>query len=68
MENIIRNITDRRDYNMQEQGRYEAMHGEHVADGGSHASIWSEMAEWHKGKVVAFNLALEIIQNEMDAA
>ena len=68
MQNVIQNLLDRRDHNRAEQGRYEAMHGEHVAQGGAHASIWSEMAEWHKGKVNAYTIALEAIHNELEAA
>ena len=68
MENVIQNLLDRRDYNRAEQGKYEAMHGEHVANGGIEFSIWAEMAEWHRGKVDALTTALEIIHNEMEAA
>ena len=69
MERVIQNLLDRRDYNRAEQGKYEAMHGEHVAETGDYtASIWSEMAEWHKGKVDAFTTALEAIHNELEAA
>ena len=68
MEKVIQNLLDRRDYNRAEQGRYEKKHGEHVAGGGACQSIWSEMAEWHKGKVNAYTIALEAIHNELEAA
>ena len=48
-------------YNEEQQGYYEKLHGEEVAKGESNDhTIWSEMCDWYKGKVIAFNIALSM--------
>ena len=57
---MIDQLKDRRDYNESQVKHYEEEHAKHVLNGGGHSSVWSEMADWHKGKVIAFGLALDM--------
>ena len=64
---MIKHLRDRIAYSRSEQGEYEAKHGEWNAKHGDLHSIYSEMADWHKGRVCAFSLALELITNREEA-
>ena len=58
---LISQIKDRIAYGQEEQGRYEAMHGELNAEFGDLHSTWSEMADWHKGRAGAYSVVLELL-------
>ena len=60
LDNMIENLKERIAYNEEQVAHYEAEHGKHVAKHGGYCSIWSELADWHKGKVIAFGLALDM--------
>ena len=59
---LINHLKHRISYTTEEQFRYENMHQET----GKSASIWSEMAEWHKGRACAYNVALELIEDHLE--
>ena len=61
-QDLIHHLKHRIAYSQEEQGRYEAMH----KDEGTMHSLWSEMADWHKGRVCAYGVALELLE-ELDA-
>lgn len=65
-QDMILHLKDRIAYCQDEQGRYEQMHGELCARDGDLHSLWSEMADWHKGRVCAFNVAIELLE-ELEA-
>ena len=58
---LISQLKDRIVYCQDEQGKYEAMHGELNAKHEAMHSLWSEMADWHKGRACAFNVVLELL-------
>ena len=60
---LIQNLKDRIAHNEQEMGRHERKHGEYVASRpGVISSIDSEMADWHKGKIAAYNQVIEMLE------
>ena len=63
-EELIDILKTRIAYNEDRRAYYEGLHAEEVAKGDT-ISIWSENVEWHKGKIVAFNIALELAE-ELD--
>ena len=65
---LIYHLKDRIAYTQGEQGVYEAKHAAWNAEHGDPHSIWSEMADWHKGRACAFNIALELIENMTEDA
>ena len=65
---LIQNLKDRIAHNEQEVARHERKHGEHVARNPKMiCSIDSEMADWHRGKIVAFTLAMKMVK-ELEVA
>ena len=64
---MIAELKDRIAYCEDQKGYYEKLHGEEVAKGESNDhTIWSEMCDWHKGKGIAFNIALSMAR-ELEA-
>ena len=59
--NIIRNLKDRIAYNESQVAHYEAEHGKWVATHGEEHSIWSELKDWHLGKVQGLQTAIDVI-------
>ena len=58
---MINQLKDRIVYCEEQFGYYEKLHGEEVAKGESNDhTIWSEMLYWYKGKLDAYNVALDI--------
>ena len=62
-QDLIMNLKDRIAYSQDEQGRYEEMHGDLNAKSGDMHSLWSEMADWHKGRVCAYNAVIEMLDD-----
>ena len=60
---LIQHLKDRIVYSQDEQGKYEAHHGEWNAKNGDMHSLWTEMADWHKGRICAFNVVLELLED-----
>ena len=59
---LILNLKDRIAHNEQEVARHERKHGEYVAKNpGVICSIDSEMADWHKGKIAAFEQVIVML-------
>ena len=65
-QDLIHHLKHRITYCQEEQGKYESMHGELNAKDGTMHSLWSEMADWHKGRACAYNVALELVE-ELEA-
>ena len=63
-EELIDTLKTRIAHNEDQRAYYEGLHAEEVAKGDT-ITIWSEMVEWYKGKIVAFNIALEMAE-ELD--
>ena len=61
-EELIRNLLNLIDINEEQQGEYEKKHGEFNAKWGDEHSIYSELADWSKGKAVAYRQAIELIE------
>ena len=61
-EELIRNLSDLIVLNESQQGEYEEKHGEFSAKWGDEHSIYSELADWSKGKIVAYRQAIELIE------
>lgn len=61
-EELIDNLQCRVAYNMEQRAYYEALHVKDVANGESDITVWKDMVEWYKGKIVAFNIALELAE------
>lgn len=65
---LIQNLKDRIAHNEECVAHHEKKHGEYVAKNpGVICSIDSEMADWHKGKIVAFSLAIKMVKELEDA-
>lgn len=58
---LITQLTDRITLAHESQGDYEKQHGEWVAKFGDNHSIYSEMADWSKGRALAYTHALELV-------
>jgi len=58
---LIQNLKDRIVYNEDQRAYYEGLHAEEVAKGDT-ISIWSELVDWYKGKIVAFETAIEMAE------
>ena len=63
---MIQQLKARVLYNEEQRAYYEGLHAEEVSKGDT-ITIWSEMVDWYKGKIVAFNIALEMAE-ELEAA
>ena len=63
---MIQNLKDRIVYNEDQRSYYEGLHAEEVSKGDT-ITVWSEMVDWYRGKIVAFNIALEMAE-ELEAA
>ena len=63
---MILNLKDRILYNEEQCEYYEGLHAEEVANGDT-ITIWSELVDWYKGKIIAFKIALEMAE-ELGAA
>ncbi len=63
-EELIDTLKTRIAHNEDQRAHYEGLHAEEVAKGDT-ITIWSEMVDWYKGKIVAFNIALEMAE-ELD--
>ena len=63
-EELIDTLKTRIAHNEDQREHYEGLHAEEVAKGDT-ITIWSEMVDWYKGKIVAFNIALEMAE-ELD--
>jgi len=60
---MIDELKTRLTYCEDQMAHYEKLHGEEVANGESATcTIWTEMKEWYKGKINAYNVALEMAQ------
>ena len=59
---MIQTLKARITYNEEQREYYEGLHAEEVAKGDT-ITIWSEMVDWYKGKIVAFNIALEMAED-----
>ena len=58
---MISQLKDRIVYCEEQKGYYEKLHGEEVAKGESNDhTVWSEMCDWYKGKLNAYNVALDM--------
>jgi len=55
---MISQLKDRIAYNVGQRAYYEKLRDENPHD---HA-IWSEMVDWYKGKITAFNIAIEMAE------
>ena len=62
---MIQQLKARVLYNEEQRDYYEGLHAEEVSKGDT-ITIWSEMVDWYKGKIVAFNIALEMAE-ELEA-
>ena len=60
---MIDNLKARVLYNEEQLEHYEGLHAEEVAKGDT-ITIWSEMVDWYKGKIVAFETVLEMLEDE----
>ena len=58
---MISQLNDRIAYNADQRAYYEKLRDENPDD----HSIWSEMVDWYKGKIAAFNIAIEMAE-ELD--
>ena len=58
---MIKQLKDRIAYNEDQRAYYEGLHAEEVAKGDT-ITIWSDMVDWYKGKIVGFNIALEMAE------
>ena len=58
---LVTQLTDRITLAHESQGEYEEKHGEWVAKFGDNHSIYSEMADWSKGRALAYTHALELV-------
>lgn len=63
---MIQHLKNRIQYCQDEQGKYEAKHGEFNAEFGDNHSVWSELADWQKGRACAFNVVIELLE-ELEA-
>ena len=63
---MILNLKDRILYNEEQCAYYEGLHAEGVAKGDT-ITVWSEMVDWYKGKIIAFNIALGMAE-ELESA
>ena len=59
---MINQLRDRIAYNEDQQGYYEKKHADEFVVKGQVHSIWSEMADWYKGKIVGLRQAIEMIE------
>ena len=60
---MIQQLQERIAYNEEQRAYYAALHVKEVAKGESNDhTIWSEMVDWYKGKLVAFNIALDMAE------
>ena len=65
---LIQNLKDRIAHNEECVAHHEKRHGEYVAKRpGVISSMDSEMADWHKGKIAAFALAMKMVKELEDA-
>lgn len=60
-EQMIDNLKSRIAYNEDQREYYEGLHAEDVAKGDT-ITVWSELVDWYKGKIVAFEIALELAE------
>ena len=54
---MINQLKDRIVYCEDQLGYYKKLHGEAVSN--DH-TVWSEMRDWYKGKINAYNVALDM--------
>ena len=59
---MIKQLQDRVAYNEEQRAYYEKLHEEEVLNGEGEISVWKDMIEWYKGKIVAFNIAIEMAE------
>ena len=48
-------------YNEEQHAYYEGLHAYEVSKGDT-ITVWSEMVDWYKGTIAAFNIALEMAE------
>ena len=63
---MVEELKERIAYNEDQHACYERLHAEEVSKGDT-ITVWSEMRDWHKGKIIAFNIALEMAE-ELETA
>ena len=62
-EQLILNLKVRIEHNEEMQAVHERKHGEYVARNPKmYCSIDSEMADWHKGKIAAFEVVIKMLE------
>ena len=60
---LIQDLKIRIKHNEQEVGMHEQKHGEYVAKYPKQiCSVNSEMADWHKGKIAAYNYVIKMLE------
>ena len=59
---MIKQLQDRIAYNEDQRAYYEALHEKEILNGESDITVWKDMVEWFKGKIVAFNIAIEMAE------
>ena len=53
---MIKQLHDRVQYNEDQRAYYEGLYDKEQLD------CWHSMVEWYKGKIVAFNIAIEMAE------
>lgn len=56
---MINQLKDRIAYNVDQRAYYEKLRDE---DDACMHNIWQEMVDWYKGKIAAFNIAIEMAE------
>ena len=59
---MISRLKDRIAYSEEQRAYYEKLHEEEVLNGEGEISVWKDMIEWYKGRICAFNIAIEMAE------